>query len=61
MAKIKNPAYMYRQGSGWIVCTWDNGYGCYTTSNEMPYFMARAIVGTANCTRKHCTCITHNH
>jgi hypothetical protein len=37
-------SHMYRQGSGHIVSTWDDGYGCNVTSNELPYHVARRAV-----------------
>jgi len=26
---------IYRQGSGWIISTWDDAFGCNTLSNEL--------------------------
>jgi len=54
--------YMYKQGRGYIVCTWDDKVQCYRTSHEMPYFQARAAVGTDNCpSPQNCRKNTHNH
>jgi hypothetical protein len=32
---------MYRQGSGWIVSTWDEAKGAYWLSHELPHGEAR--------------------
>lgn len=31
---------MYRQGSGWIVSTWDDGVSCHRVTGELPYRIA---------------------
>lgn len=54
-------SYMRRQGSGWIVCHWDDTVQAYRESGEMPYHQARAAVGTANCTDPYCNKWTHAH
>ena len=28
---------IYRQGSGWIISTWDDAFGCNTLSNELSH------------------------
>ena len=35
---------MYRQGSGWIVSTYDPQVGCYREGEELPYFSARQVL-----------------
>ena len=54
-------SYMRAQGSGYIVSHWREDMNMYEESPEMPYFKARASVGTANCTDPHCDKVTHNH
>ncbi len=44
-----HPSYMYRQGNGWIVATWDGHVQCYRLSGETPYSQARAGVAEDNC------------
>ena len=43
------PSYKYRQGSGWIVGTWDSQVHCYRLSDEMSYWAARNWVAESNC------------
>lgn len=54
-------SYMYRQGNGWIVCAWDERVKMYRASDERPYAIARANVGTDNCRRHNCTIVSHRH
>ena len=58
---MKRRSYMRAQGSGYIVGDWDSIVGCYRESHEMPYFVARAEVGSSNCTDVHCRKPTHTH
>lgn len=44
-----HPSYTYRQGNGWIICTWDSHVQCYRTSGETSYWIARAEVAEDNC------------
>jgi len=62
--EIEMKSYMYKQGEGYIVCHWDEQVHCYRCSGEMPYFAARAAVGSANCphaTDGQCDKPTHFH
>lgn len=34
-------SHMYRQGSGWIVSTWDDSIKCNRVSGEVSYWTAR--------------------
>jgi hypothetical protein len=49
----EHPATMYRQGRGWIVSKWDEGYQAYVLSGEVTYYDARLRVGRANCPGAH--------
>lgn len=40
--QAREESSMYRQGSGWIISTWDTEYKAYYLSGETPYFTARA-------------------
>jgi hypothetical protein len=44
-----HPAYMRRQGHGWIVGVWDESVRCYREDGERDYWSARRWVGAANC------------
>lgn len=54
-------SHMRAQGNGYIVCHWDESVQCYRESHEMPYHVARAAVGQANCTDVHCDRVGHCH
>lgn len=57
-------SYMYRQGKGWIVGTWDQRVGAWRLSHEMSYWVARQCVGEDNCRHKNdgkCNKVTHDH
>lgn len=57
-------AYMYRQGTGWIVVVWDPKMACLRESGPMYYWDARITVGTANCrhaTDGKCDVKSHQH
>jgi len=57
-------ATMYQQGNGWIVSYWDEHYQSYVLTGELPYPIARQMVGTANCRHKDdgkCQVESHNH
>jgi len=59
---MKHKTYMYRQGGGWIVCSWDDKAKCYRTSGELQHAIARAAVGTDNCRNPgNCNKQTHQH
>lgn len=40
----KEVAYKYRQGSGWIVGTWDASVNSFRLSNEMTYWAACKLI-----------------
>ena len=63
MSTINEPkTTMRRQGSGWIVSSWDAGVACWRESAEMNYWAARAAVGTDNCRNPdNCTIRSHRH
>lgn len=50
-AQAHRESHMYRQGSGCIVSTWDDGYGCNVTSALLPYHVARRAVAEYRRTR----------
>lgn len=43
-AQAHRESHMYRQGNGYIVSTWDDGYGCSVVSHEMPHSNARTAL-----------------
>jgi hypothetical protein len=56
---------MNRQGHGWVVSQWSNYHGCWVVSGELPYSIARAMLGTDNCRYasrpKQCPYKSHSH
>jgi len=61
---MKHKSYMYRQGHGWIVGSWDARVDCYRVSGELSYWLARLAVGTDNCphaTDGKCQTQSHQH
>ena len=42
--QAKSESSMYRQGSGWIVSTWDESVRCNQLSPEMPHSNARTVL-----------------
>jgi hypothetical protein len=59
---MKNKSTMYAQGDGWIVSSWSDDYECYVSSSEMPYWSARAQVGSDNCKNPDtCQVASHMH
>jgi len=62
MRRNRPKSYMYAQGNGYIVCHWSDHHNIYCCGVEIPYFQARASVGTANCPNPEtCTKSTHQH
>ena len=59
--RVVMSALMRAQGSGYIVGDWDEAVGCYRETHEMPYHVARAAVGSANCSDIHCHKPSHTH
>lgn len=62
--EIEHKSYMYRQGGGWIVATWDEHVHAYRLSHEMSYWCARTAVGRENCRHADdglCQAESHNH
>jgi hypothetical protein len=39
--QARHESHIYRQGSGWILSTWDDQYGCARLSGELPWPVAR--------------------
>ena len=61
---MKNKSYMYRQGTGWIVGTWDAHVQAYRLSGELSYWVARVAVGRENCRHANdglCQVASHLH
>ncbi len=62
--KMEHKSYLYKQGSGWVVCHWDSSVDCYRCSGEMSYGIARQAIGAANCPHAddgQCGKTTHGH
>lgn len=42
--QARRESSMYRQGAGWIVSTWDEGYRANVLTCEIPYWTARTYL-----------------
>lgn len=38
--RARRIVHKYRQGNGWVVCTWNERMGCWLTGDEVTYSAA---------------------